>query len=497
MAGAKVIGNYTVLTSLGSGTSAKVKLAQDMETGKKVAIKILKRAALESKPTIYAKLQREIALMSLFEHSHVLRLYEVFESPRHLHIVLEYAEKGELFDLLVAQKRLSEEDGMEIFRQIIYALEYLHLHGVCHRDLKPENILLDSHNGVKIGDFGFARWMRNGLARTACGSPHYTAPEVIRAQPYSGKLSDIWSAGVILFTILAGRHPFEDPSVRNLLIKIKKGEFDMPQFDDDIQDLIYKILVVEPEKRITIEGIKQHPAFLKGLPAGYVLPTPLPLPSLRGGIEVSSIQPKMLQVLRQIGYQSDEELANELASDGPAMAKVFHFMLTRVFDRDFLPWSELTAQPSASEIDPGEPEDLLPLSVFESCYSLAKKADWSIGDVMQVAYEQEQTIEHLRMSSVGLMFTLQCIMNDLGYEWFHPDDITLVLRTRNGEDVTCLAEATEDDSYALHIRMTSGAEASFKSLVSNIRHVLVPDCLIQDEEMMAGPNEEIDPDQLG
>ena len=199
----KVIGNYIVVGTLGSGNSAKVKLAEDRVTHERVAIKVLKKDNLKSKPNLFAKLQREIALMSLFEHPHILRLYEVFESERHLHIVMEYAENRELFDLLVQCHRLREEEGIELFRQIIYALEYLHIHGICHRDLKPENILLDANNSIKIADFGFARWMKSDVANTSCGSPHYAAPEVIRSQPYSGRQADIWSAGVILFAMLS------------------------------------------------------------------------------------------------------------------------------------------------------------------------------------------------------------------------------------------------------------------------------------------------------
>jgi BR serine/threonine kinase len=340
--------------------------------------------------------------------------------------------------------------------------------------------------------------MKNGVARTSCGSPHYTAPEVIRGQPYSGKISDIWSAGVILFTMLSGRHPFDDPSLRSLLIKIKKGEFEMPQFDDDIQDLIYKILVVDPEKRITIEDIKKHPAFTKDLPPGYILPTPLPLPSLHAPIDVAAIQPQLLVVLRQIGYQSDEELKEELMSEGPAMAKVFHFMLTRVVDRSFLPWHE---KPPVEAVD-GEldsvpdNDELLPLSAFESCYSLAKKADWSIGDAAQIVYEQEETIGHIKITMVGLMFTLQCVMNDLTFDWFHPDDVTVIVRTRNGEDVTCSGEMTEHDEILLHVRMMKGSAASFRAIMTRIRQVVLADSVGGFEDVMVEYNGEEAPSPL-
>ena len=199
----QIIGQYIIIGKLGAGTSAKVNLAENRITHEKFAIKILKKANLHARPNVYAKIQREIALMSLFEHPHIIKLYEVFESEQHLHIVLEYAENRELLDLLVQQHVLHEAEGIELFRQIIYALEYLHIHGICHRDLKPENILLDNHNNIKLADFGFARWMKTDVANTSCGSPHYAAPEVIRARPYSGKAADVWSAGVILFAMLA------------------------------------------------------------------------------------------------------------------------------------------------------------------------------------------------------------------------------------------------------------------------------------------------------
>jgi BR serine/threonine kinase len=206
----KLIGDYEFLKPLGKGTSAKVKLARNIRTEQIVAVKSIKKANLASKPIFFSKLQREIALMGLFEHPHILRMYEVFESPNHLHIVVEHAANGELLDLLVQQKRVPEEVGIEMLREIVYALEYLHHHGICHRDLKPENILLDENRRIKIADFGFARWMRQDVASTACGSPQYAAPEVIRAQPYAGKLADIWSLGVILYALLAVRFPIAD-----------------------------------------------------------------------------------------------------------------------------------------------------------------------------------------------------------------------------------------------------------------------------------------------
>lgn len=197
-----IVGNYQLLSTLGTGSTGKVKLAEDRETGKRVAMKIIKKSIFQEEPELAIKIRREISLMRLFDHPHLLQLVDVMESSKHLYIVLEYASNGELFDYLVDSGSLSVDDALKFFRQIIFGLEFLHKHSICHRDLKPENILLDEHDNVKIADFGLARWMKSDIAETSCGSPHYASPEVIKGEPYDGRKSDIWSAGVVFYTLL-------------------------------------------------------------------------------------------------------------------------------------------------------------------------------------------------------------------------------------------------------------------------------------------------------
>ena len=197
------VGDYILGQLLGEGTTGKVKLAIHKETGEQVAIKIIKKSMFDVKPDLQRKIRREIALMRLLDHPHIMKLKGVFESQRHLYIILEFEKHGELFDYLVARRKLPPTVALDFFRQLIYGLEYLHTHGICHRDLKPENILLDEYDHIKIADFGFARWMPSNIAETSCGSPHYAAPEVIRGIPYDGRKSDIWSCGVILFALCA------------------------------------------------------------------------------------------------------------------------------------------------------------------------------------------------------------------------------------------------------------------------------------------------------
>lgn len=198
----KKIGNYRLIKTIGKGSFGKVKLAEHIQTSKKIALKILKKSNLHDRPERYIKLQKEIALLNLFDHPHIIKLLEVFESPNHLFLVTEYAENGDLFEIMVKDKRLPEERALKYFREMIYAVEYLHLHDICHRDLKLENLLIDSNDNLKIGDFGFAQWMRNDMISTPCGSPHYAAPEVLKCSSYSGKESDVWSAGVILYSMI-------------------------------------------------------------------------------------------------------------------------------------------------------------------------------------------------------------------------------------------------------------------------------------------------------
>ncbi|KAK8842604.1 Serine/threonine-protein kinase brsk1 [Tritrichomonas musculus] len=196
------IGDYDIIQGIRRGTTAKVLLCEHNETKTQVAIKCIKKANFSKCPQLQNKIHREIALMRLLDHPHLLKLHEVCESGRHIYMILEYAQHGELFDYLIRRQSCPLDVSLKFFRQIIYGLEFLHVHAICHRDLKPENILLDENDDIKIADFGFARWMKSNIAETSCGSPHYAAPEVIRGIPYDGRAADIWSCGVILYALV-------------------------------------------------------------------------------------------------------------------------------------------------------------------------------------------------------------------------------------------------------------------------------------------------------
>ncbi|XP_078448002.1 SNF1-related protein kinase catalytic subunit alpha KIN10-like [Wolffia australiana] len=267
--------NYRLGKTLGIGSFGKVKIAEHIRTGHKVAIKILNRRKIRSLE-MEEKVRREIKILRLFMHPHIIRLYEVVETHTDIYVVMEYVKFGELFDYIVEKGRLQEEEARHFFQQIISGVEYCHRNMVVHRDLKPENLLLDAKKNVKIADFGLSNVMRDGhFLKTSCGSPNYAAPEVISGKLYAGPEVDVWSCGVILYALLCGTLPFDDENIPNLFKKIKSGIYTLPShLSGGARDLIPRMLVVDPMKRMTIPEIRQHPWFQAHLPRYLAVPPP-------------------------------------------------------------------------------------------------------------------------------------------------------------------------------------------------------------------------------
>ncbi|KAM0923923.1 hypothetical protein ACQ4PT_005224 [Festuca glaucescens] len=267
--------NYRIGKTLGIGSFGKVKIAEHIKTGHKVAIKILNRRKIKNME-MEEKVKREIKILRLFMHPHIIRLYEVIEGPADIYVVMEYVKSGELFDYIVEKGRLQEEEARRFFQQIISGVQYCHRNMVVHRDLKPENLLLDNNCDVKIADFGLSNVMRDGhFLKTSCGSPNYAAPEVISGKLYAGPEVDVWSCGVILYALLCGTLPFDDENIPNLFKKIKGGIYTLPShLSGPARDLIPRMLVVDPMKRITIREIREHPWFEAQLPRYLAVPPP-------------------------------------------------------------------------------------------------------------------------------------------------------------------------------------------------------------------------------
>lgn len=230
-------------------------------------MKILNKAKIKQLG-MEEKVQREINILHLCTHPHIIRLYEVIDTPTDIFLVNEYVSGGELFDYIVSKGRLSSDEARNFFHQIVSGVEYCHFQKIVHRDLKPENLLLDSNLNIKIADFGLSNLMRDGdFLRTSCGSPNYAAPEVISGHLYAGPEVDVWSCGVILYALLCGSLPFDDESIPNLFKKIKSGMYSLPSHLSQLaRNLIPRMLEVDPMKRITIPEIRLHPWFQHKLP---------------------------------------------------------------------------------------------------------------------------------------------------------------------------------------------------------------------------------------
>ncbi|KAG7972470.1 hypothetical protein I3843_07G185500 [Carya illinoinensis] len=258
------IGKYKLGRTIGEGTFAKVKLAVDSTNGQYVAAKIIdKKMVTES--DLKCQVQREIRTMKLLHHPNVVRIHEVLGTKTKICIVMEYVPGGQLTDKLSYAKKLEEREARKLFQQLIDAVDYCHDKGVSHRDLKPDNLLLDQWGNLKVSDFGLSALRKPGdILTTACGSPSYVAPELLMNKGYDGAAADIWSCGVILFELLAGRLPFDDSNLINLYKKICRADYTCPQwFTEDQKKLLSRILDPNPKKRMTIPEIVEDEWFQK------------------------------------------------------------------------------------------------------------------------------------------------------------------------------------------------------------------------------------------
>ncbi|XP_036818546.1 MAP/microtubule affinity-regulating kinase 3 isoform X4 [Oncorhynchus mykiss] len=225
------VGNYRLLKTIGKGNFAKVKLARHILTGREVAIKIIDKTQLN--PNSLQKLFREVRIMKILNHPNI----------------------GEVFDYLVAHGRMKEKEARAKFRQIVSAVQYCHQKHIVHRDLKAENLLLDADMNIKIADFGFSNEFTMGnKLDTFCGSPPYAAPELFQGKKYDGPEVDVWSLGVILYTLVSGSLPFDGQNLKELRERVLRGKYRIPFYmSTDCENLLKRFLVLNPAKRGTLE----------------------------------------------------------------------------------------------------------------------------------------------------------------------------------------------------------------------------------------------------
>jgi serine/threonine protein kinase len=261
---------YVISKTLGKGTFGKVKLAYNINNkNEKYACKILLKSNIKDEDD-YIRCKREMEILKRMHHVNVVRTYEIISNDTVYYIFMDFCAKGELFNYIVDQQHLSEEKSAFFYYQIINGIEYIHNKGVCHRDLKPENLLLTEKMKLKIIDFGLSNFFSGNLLETPCGSPCYASPEMVMGKKYNGFCIDIWSSGIILYAMLCGYLPFEEvenDEYNEVLFKnIVECNVEYPsEFITPVaKDLLKRILVKDPKKRITIDEIKQHNFYLLG-----------------------------------------------------------------------------------------------------------------------------------------------------------------------------------------------------------------------------------------
>ncbi|XP_078728188.1 MAP/microtubule affinity-regulating kinase 3-like isoform X1 [Lampetra fluviatilis] len=249
------VGNYRLLKTIGKGNFAKVKLAKHTLTGQEVAVKIIDKTQLNT--SSLQKLFREVRIMKVLNHPNIVKLFEVIEMEKTLYLVMEYSSGGEVFDYLVAHGRMKEKEARAKFRQIVSAVQYCHQKHIVHRDLKAENLLLDADMNIKIADFGFSNEFTLGSKLdTFCGSPPYAAPELFQGKKYDGPEVDVWSLGVILYTLVSGSLPFDGQNLKELRERVLRGKYRIPFYmSTDCENLLKRFLVLHPLKRGSLEQI--------------------------------------------------------------------------------------------------------------------------------------------------------------------------------------------------------------------------------------------------
>ena len=270
------IHEYRFDKKIGAGTYGKVYRGVHKRTNFTVAIKTLDKARIKEKG-MTEKVMREthiLKLLSVEGHPHVVRLFEFIETPTKFFMVMTHCPGGDFFDFLAYRGSVTEEEARVLFLQIMSGVEYCHFNNVVHRDLKPENLLIDANCNVQLADFSLANTVNVAVSNegfdpdklvTSCGSPNYAAPEIVSGIEYDGFQVDIWSLGVILYSLVCGMLPFDDDNPIFLFRQIKSGQYPDPpkSLSEDCRLLLKQMLTVDPHQRITIRKIRQHPWCVK------------------------------------------------------------------------------------------------------------------------------------------------------------------------------------------------------------------------------------------
>uniref|UniRef100_A0A8C3JKP1 non-specific serine/threonine protein kinase n=1 Tax=Calidris pygmaea TaxID=425635 RepID=A0A8C3JKP1_9CHAR len=321
------VGFYDIEGTLGKGNFAVVKLARHRITRSEVAIKIIDKSQLDA--VNLEKIYREVQIMKMLDHPHIIKLYQVMETKSMLYLVTEFAKNGEIFDYLASHGRLSESEARRKFWQILSAVEYCHGRKIVHRDLKAENLLLDNNMNIKIADFGFGNFYKSGEPLTTwCGSPPYAAPEVFEGQQYEGPQLDIWSMGVVLYVLVCGALPFDGPTLPILRQRVLEGRFRIPYFmSEECEHLIRRMLVLDPSKRLTIAQIKEHKWMLVEVPAQRPILYP---PGEENEPSIGEYNEQVLRLMHSLGIDQQKTIESLQNKSYNHFAAIYYLLVERL-----------------------------------------------------------------------------------------------------------------------------------------------------------------------
>ncbi|KAI0480686.1 Pkinase-domain-containing protein [Xylariaceae sp. FL0804] len=259
------LGMFEIGRPLGKGKFGRVYLARERTSGFICALKVLHKGELQQ-GRVEKQVRREIEIQSNLRHPNILQLFGHFHDSKRVFLILEFAGKGELYKHLRRENRFPEWKASQYIAQMASALRYLHRKHVIHRDIKPENILVGIHGEIKISDFGWSVHAPNSRRATMCGTLDYLPPEMLKPgssdNSYNEKV-DLWSLGVLTYEFLVGEAPFEDTPVMTQR-RIARADMTIPSFvSPEARDLIKRLLVLDPEKRIPLDAVQTHPWIVK------------------------------------------------------------------------------------------------------------------------------------------------------------------------------------------------------------------------------------------
>lgn len=253
------IGDYVFSDKIGQGGFSAVFKGFHLATHQTVAIKMIDKVCFPED-----KFQRELEIMKSLDHPFCAAFFEFLEDDQHYYLVMEHIDGGNLFSIINSTGSLPEWKSRHYFCQLVSAIDYLHSElKIAHRDLKVENVMIDRNDNVRLIDFGLGNMFRgeNAVLQTACGSPAYAPPEMYHGKPYTTS-ADIWSLGIVLYAMVCGRLPFGDMNIQKLVMKIVTEEPIYPdKLPPQLRDILQKMLTKDPQNRITIQQMMQHPWF--------------------------------------------------------------------------------------------------------------------------------------------------------------------------------------------------------------------------------------------